>query len=65
MENIKMSFLLHFECLAIWVKISADDIWNIFLICPENCLWHFMQIISLGDILQLHDMSKPKFMGKK
>ena len=35
--------------------------WNIFLVFPENGLWHFMQIVSYGD--SLHEMSKPNFWG--
>ena len=33
-----------------------------FLVFPENKLWHFMQIASLGD--NLHEMSEPVFMEK-
>ena len=33
--------------------------WNIFLFCPENRFWHFMQIVSLGD--NLHKIPKPIF----
>ena len=30
---------------------------------PENWIWHFMQIVSIGD--NLHEMLKPTFWGKK
>ena len=36
---------------------------NKFLFYPENWLWHFMQIVSIGD--NLHEMSKPFFLGNK
>ena len=32
-------------------------IWNFFLFFPENGVWHFMQIVSLGD--NLCETSKP------
>ena len=42
---------------------SADDKLVIFfLCCQENRLWHFMQIVSIGD--NLHEMSKPVFWEK-
>ena len=36
------------ECLALWVKFSADDIlkYIFFLFFPENRIRHFMQIVS-------------------
>ena len=33
-----------------------------FLFFPENKIWHFMQIVSLGD--NLHEMSNPVFWEK-
>ena len=33
-----------------------------FLFFPENRIWHFMQIVSLGD--NLHEMSNPVFWEK-
>ena len=34
----------------------------LFLFFLENRIWHFMQIVSLGDIL--HEVSDPIFQGK-
>ena len=42
--------------LAVWVKISAEVKYFSYFF-PENRLWHFMQIVSIGD--NLHEMSKP------
>ena len=56
-----------YEHLALSIKISADDIFFFFFFfsffSPENRLWHFMQIVFLGD--NLHDVSKSIFGGKK
>ena len=42
------------------IILSADDkLIVFFLFSPENRLWHFMQIVSLGD--NLHEKSKPIF----
>ena len=52
--------------LALWVKISVDDIFKFFfiiIIFPENRFWHFMQIVSSGD--RLHEISKPFFFFEK
>ena len=49
-----------FTITTLWAN-SADDILMIF--SPENRIWHFMQIISLGD--NLHVMSKPVFWEKQ
>ena len=44
-----------------FLAISADDKLRIFfLFLPENRIWHFMQIVSIGD--NLHEMSKPVFL---
>ena len=49
--------------LALRVKFSADDILKyFFLFFPENRIWHFMQIDSIGD--DLHEMSNPVFWEK-
>ena len=49
-----------FTITTLWAN-SADDILMIF--SPENRIWHFIQIISLGD--NLHVMSKPIFWEKQ
>ena len=50
--------------LACWEKKFFRGHFEIFfLIFPENTLWHFMQIVSLGD--NLHEMSKPIFWANK
>ena len=56
--------LLNLE-LSYWVPSnSADKKFMIFFwFFPENRIWYFMQIVSIGD--NLHDMSKPVFGKKK
>ena len=50
----------HFAC---WVKISANNILkHFFLFFLENGIWHFMQIVSLGD--NLHEVSNLIFWEK-
>ena len=42
---------------------SADDkLMIFFLISPGNRIWHFIQIVSIGD--NLHEMSNPVFLDK-
>ena len=41
-------------------KFSRQYFKVFFLFFPENKLWHFMQIVD-----NLHEMSKPFFLGKK
>ena len=42
---------------------AADDKMVIFfLFFSENKIWHFIQIVSIGD--NLHEMSKPVFWEK-
>ena len=43
--------------------MKRRQIYDIFLSCPETRLCHFMQIVSVGDIL--HELSKPVFSGIK
>ena len=58
-ENYAYVIIWHFACQ---VKIPADNILKYFsFIFLENKLWHFMQIVSLGD--NIHDMSKPYFLN--
>ena len=42
--------------LACWFKFSADDILKYcFQFFPENRIWHFIQIVSIGvDFIMLH-----------
>ena len=55
-----------FHCLTVttpWI-ISADDkLMIFFLFFLENRIWHFMQIVSIGDNLQ--EIPKPVFWKKK
>ena len=44
-----------------WANLADDKLLYFFLFFPENRLWHFMQIVSIGD--NLHEMSKPVFNG--
>ena len=50
-----ISVLLHYKHniwhLALWIKISANNIWNFFfLFFYENRFCHFIQIVSIGEI---------------
>ena len=52
-----MSFPLTFTTVC---ANSADDqLVIIFLFFPENRVWHFMQIVSIGD--NLHEMPNPVY----
>ena len=67
----KKGFEFHANCLFNFLQsniysltqgeISADDILKYFLTFPENSLWHFIQIVSLGLGDNLHEMPKPIF----
>ena len=48
---------------TLWANSADDKLMIFFLFFPENRLWHFMQIISIGDCL--HEMSKLVFSEKK
>ena len=47
---------------TIWANSADNKLTILFLFFPENGLWHFMQIVSLGD--NLHESSKPFFQEK-
>ena len=40
-----------------WANSADDRLMIFFLFSSENRVWHFMQIVSIGDYL--HEMSKP------
>ena len=44
---------------TLWANSADDKLLIFFLFSPENRIWHFMQIVSIGD--NLHEMSKPVF----
>ena len=48
--------------ITLWANSADDKLMKVFLFLPENMLWHFMQIVSLGD--NLHVMSEPIFWEK-
>ena len=51
--------MLYLELLTfttLWANL-ADDKLMIFSLLPEYKIWHFMQIVSIGD--NLHEMSNP------
>ena len=55
-----------FEALTfttLWVNSADGELIILFLFFPENGIWHFMQIVSIGD--NLHEISKPVFWEKK
>ena len=47
---------------TLWAFSADDKMMLFFLYFPENRIWHFMQIVSLGD--NLHEMSNPVFWEK-
>ena len=47
---------------TLWAFLADDKMMLFFLFFPENRIWHFMQIVSLGD--NLHEMSNPVFWEK-
>ena len=47
----------------LWTNSADNKFVNFFLFFPENWIWHFMQIVLIGD--NLHGMSNPIFPGKK
>ena len=50
-------------CLTITTLCAAHDKLIIFfLLFPENKIWHFMQIITIGEYL--HELTKPVFWEK-
>ena len=55
-----IQILLTFTTL--WAFSADDKMMLFFLFFPENRIWHFMQIVSLGD--NLHGMSNPVFWEK-
>ena len=48
---------------TLWAFSADDKMMLFFLFFPENRIWHFMQIVSLGD--NLHEMSNPVFWEKE
>ena len=62
-KAININFKLHSSyfalCLACWVKISTDNILKylcfvvVVFFFSENSFWHFIQIVSNGDNLQV------------
>ena len=57
-ENIHQSLTF----TTLWAFSADDKMMLFFLFFPENRIWHFMQIVSLGD--NLHEMSNPVFWEK-
>ena len=47
---------------TLWAFSADDKLMIFFLFFPENRIWHFMQIVSLGD--NLHEMSNSVFWEK-
>ena len=61
----KLALFNHYQFTALSANSADHETtnYNIFLIFPENRIWHCMQIVSTGD--NLHEMSNPVFWGKK
>ena len=49
----------HLHLTTLWADSADDKLMIIFLFFLENRIWHFMQIVSLGD--NLHEVSDPIF----
>ena len=41
----------------LWANSADDKLMTFFLFFQENKIWHFMQIVSLGE--NLHEVSNP------
>ena len=48
---------------TLWANSADDKLMIVFLFFPENRVWHFEHIVSIGD--NLHELSKPSFCEKK
>ena len=46
----------------LWANSADDKLMKFFLFFLENRIWHFVQIVSLGD--NLHEVSDPVFTEK-
>ena len=51
-----LSVAIPLSSTILWAN-SADKLVTFFLFFPENRIWHFMQIVSIGD--NLHEMPNP------
>ena len=47
---------------TLWANSADNKLTIFFLIFPENRIWNFIQIVSIGD--NLHEMSKSVFWEK-
>ena len=56
-------YLVSLTFTTLWAFSADDKLMIFFLFFPENRIWHFMQIVSLGD--NLHEMSNPVFWENK
>ena len=54
--------IIYLTFTTLWAFSADDRLMIFFLFFPENRIWHFMQIVSLGD--NLHEMSYPVFWEK-
>ena len=54
-----LSYKAGFTFTTILANSVDDKLMMFFLFFPENRIWYFMQIISMGD--NLHEMSKTVF----
>ena len=65
--KVKMHVVVHVHnntltFTTLWAFSADDRLMIFFLFSPENRIWHFMQIVSLGDNLQ--ESSYPVFWEK-
>ena len=57
-QNIVCSVVIgNLTITTFWANSADDRLMIFFLFSSENRVWHFMQIVSIGDYL--HEMSKP------
>ena len=55
-------YTFHLTFTILGANLAENKLVIFFLVFPENRIWHFMQIISIGD--NLHEMLNPVFMEK-
>ena len=58
---MKLSVAEYFNLYPLWAYSADDNLVIFFLFFPENSIWHFMQIVSIGD--NLHEC-QTLFSGK-
>ena len=47
--------------MTLWTNSADDKMMIVFIFFPENRIWHFMQIVSIGDINPFSGKNKKKY----